>query len=111
MKKLLVLAVLGACAAAPVAPAQAAIKTVKVADDYFVRPGPTPTVVIRKGDTVKWVWSGKHKHQVFQVDGPGHFHSPAKTGSGSYKHRFTKRGLYKFQCPYHAAMKMNVRVK
>jgi plastocyanin len=111
MKKLLALLATGATAAVLAAPAAAATKTVTVGDDYFVRKGATPTVVIKSGDTVKWVWTGKHKHQVFQVGGPGHFHSPAKTKSGTFKHKFTIKGLYKFQCPYHADMKMNVRVK
>jgi plastocyanin len=113
MKKLLALLATGATAAVLAAPAAAATKTVTVGDDYFVRKGATPTVVIKSGDMVKWVWTGKHKHQVFQVGGPTdgkHLHSPAQT-KGTWKHLFRKRGLYEFQCPYHAGQKMNVRVK
>ena len=111
MKKLLALAAAGCTAAVLGVPALAATtKTVKVADDYFVRKGSTPTVSIRKGDTIKWVWSGRHPHNVFQIGGPGHFHSPTHTHTGTFRHRFTRRGKYVFQCTYHAKMRMNVRV-
>ena len=82
----------------------------KVADDYFIRKGSPPTLVVKKGDTVKWTWSGKNRHNVYQVGGPGHFHSQSQK-SGTFKHKFTKRALYKFQCTFHLPMKMNVRVK
>jgi plastocyanin len=111
VKTLLALTAAGACAAALALPALAATtRTVKVGDDYFVRDDTTPTVAIRKGDTVKWVWRGKHRHNVFQVGGPGHFHSPTRT-KGTFTHRFTVRGTYRFQCTYHAEMKMSVKVK
>ena len=111
MKKLLALAAAGSAAAALAVPALAATKTVKVADDYFVRRGATPTVSIHKGDTVKWVWSGRHPHNVFQIQGPGHFHSPTHTRTGTFKHRFTTRGSYLFICSYHAHMRLKIRVR
>lgn len=112
VKKLIALAAAGSAAAALAVPSLAATtKTVKVADDYFVRKGATPTVTIRKGDTVRWVWSGRHPHNVFQIKGPGHFHSPTHTRTGVFRHRFTKRGTYLFQCTYHSRMKMYVKVK
>ena len=111
MKKLIALVVATGATAALAIPALAATATVKVGDDYFVRKGSTPTVTIRKGSTIKWVWSGRHPHNVFQTQGPGHFHSPTHTHSGTFKHRFTKRGSYLFICSYHANMKMKVRVK
>jgi plastocyanin len=111
VKKLLALAAAGSAAAALGVPALAATtKTVKVADDYFVRRGATPTVRIHKGDTVRWVWSGRHRHNVFQIGGPGHFHSPTHARTGTFRHRFTVRGTYVFQCTYHAKMRMKLRV-
>ena len=113
VKRLLALTAAAGTAAALALPAFAATtKTVKIGDDWFVRSsaqGKTPTVNIRKGDTVKWTWSGKHKHQAFQIEGPGHFHSPPRTGSGTFKHKFTKRGTYKFVCPFQN-MYMKVKV-
>ena len=111
MKKLLALAAAGSVAAALAVPAFAATAHVKVGDDYFVRKGATPTVTIRKGSTIQWSWSGRHPHNVYQIGGPGHFHSPTHTKSGTFKHRFTVRGTYVFQCTYHANMRMKVRVK
>jgi plastocyanin len=110
VNKLPALTAVAGAAAALAVPALAATKTVTVGDDYFVRAGAPPTVVVKKGDTVKWIWRGKHRHNVFQVGGQGHFHSPTRT-SGTFKHRFTIRGSYRFQCTYHANMKMNVKVK
>jgi len=93
-------------------PAFAATAHVKVGDDWFVRKGSsTPTVTIHKGSTVQWTWSGKHPHNVFQIGGPGHFHSPTHTRTGTFKHRFRTAGTYLFQCTYHAGMRMKVRVK
>ena len=99
------LALAAAAAAVFAAPALAATKSVSVQDDKFVK----ALVVIHKGDSVKWTWKGKHRHNVFQVGGPGHFHSPTQA-KGTYTHRFKKTGTYKFQCTYHAAMKMTVKV-
>ena len=111
MKKLIALTATAAVAAALAVPALAATKTVSVNDNYFVRKGGTPTVRIKKGTTVKWVWHGKAKHNVFQIGGPGHFHSPTHARKGTFRHRFTVRGTYVFQCTYHANMKMKVKVR
>jgi plastocyanin len=112
LKKLIALAATGSAVAALAIPALAATtKTVKLGDDWFVRKGSsTPMVTIKKGDTVKWVWSGKARHNVYQVGGPGHFHSPTHAKTGTFKHRFTVRGTYVFQCTYHLPMKMKVKV-
>ena len=104
MKKLLALIVVSAGLAAPAV--AATTTTVKVVDDRFVK----NSVTIKKGDTVRWVWKGRHRHNVFQVAGPGHFHSPTKT-KGIFKNRFTKKGLYRFQCTYHSGQTMKVRVR
>lgn len=109
MKKLLALAVAATTAAAVAVPALAATRTVKVGDNYFLRAGAPPTITIKKGDTVKWTWVGRSKHNVYQVGGPGHFHSPSQK-TGTYKHRFTKRGIYKFQCTFHLPQKMTIKV-
>jgi plastocyanin len=112
VKKLIAVVVATGATAVLAIPALAGTAHVKVADDYFVRKGSTPTVTIRKGSTVQWIWSGRHPHNVYGMPGnPVHFHSPTHTRTGTYKHRFTRRGLYLFQCTYHANMKMKVRVK
>jgi plastocyanin len=92
-------------------PALAATKTVKIGDNYYGRKGTSPTVTIHKGDKVKWVWVGKKDHNVYQIGGPGHFHSPTHKGSGAtFTHKFKVKGTYKFQCTYHADQHMKVKV-
>jgi len=113
VKKILALTAAAGVAAALAIPAFAATKTVKIGDDWFVhRAGgkSVKTVTISRGSSVKWVWSGHHRHQAFQIGGPGHFHTPPHTGHGTFVHKFTKAGLYKFVCPFQS-MYMNVRVR
>ncbi|HET7429354.1 MAG TPA: hypothetical protein VFJ66_07865 [Gaiellales bacterium] len=107
VKKILALTAAVGAAAALAIPALAATKTVKVSDHGFL-PG---SVSIHKGDSIKWVWVGKKKHQVFQTDGPGHFHYPPQPRvHAHFTHRFTKRGTYKFVDPY-STMYMTVKVR
>jgi plastocyanin len=110
MKKLLALAVAGTVATACAVPALAGTKSVTVGDDYFVKRGAESTVSIHKNSSVKWVWKGKHKHNVFEISGPVHFHSPSQK-QGTFTHKFKKTGTYEFVCTYHANMKMKVKVK
>lgn len=105
MNKILALAAVALTVLA--VPALAATKTVKIRDNaYSVK-----ALTISKGSSVKWVWSGKNKHNVYQIGGPGHFHSPTHKGSGTFTHRFTTKGTYTFQCTYHAKQNMKVTVK
>ncbi len=46
------------------APAEAGRKTVRVGDNYFVRPAGVPTVKASKGTTVTWRWRGSAPHNV-----------------------------------------------
>jgi plastocyanin len=68
-------------------------KTVSVKDDSFS----AKTVTITRGSTVTWRWTGDDSHNV---SGKG-FRSPVKR-SGTYKHRFTKRGTFTYVCTLHA---------
>jgi plastocyanin len=68
----------------------------------------TSNLTIKKGDTVRWSWSGKVAHNVF---GPG-FHS--RTGPKvTFDHKFAKAGTYKVVCQIHAGLgqRMNVIVR
>lgn len=70
--------------------------------------GINKTVKIRKGGTVKWVWSDGAPHNV---KGPG-FKSKVQTGKGkTYSHRFTSKGTFKIICQVHpTSMKTTVKV-
>jgi plastocyanin len=95
-------------AIALVAPAAAGAKVkVKLKDDRFA---PT-SVTVAKGTTVKWVWRGKHKHDVAVASGPSFFRSERKR-SGSFKKRMKARGTYQLVCTVHSpdmAMTLVVR--
>jgi plastocyanin len=69
--------------------------------------GSNKTVHIKKGGTVKWIWSDGQPHNV---KGPG-FHSALKTKKGfTYSHRFTKKGTFKISCQVHPNMHTTVKV-
>jgi plastocyanin len=81
-------------------------KSVKVKDDVFS----VKTLHINKGTKVKWNWVGVLRHNVTVRSGPSKFSSPTQV-SGSYSHRFTKKGTYKLYCTLHTFMTMTVVVK
>lgn len=83
-------------------PALAANKTVKVADDVFK----ASTVTINKGNTVTWRWVGRNPHNV-KFRG---FASKVQV-SGTYKHRFRKRGTFRYVCAIHPGMRGKVIVR
>ena len=105
MRELAVLTI----AAALAAPAAAATtKTVKVGDDYFVRSGAKPTVKVRTGDIVKWVWKGDSLHNVWATKGPAKFHSRTKA-KGSYSKKIKLAGSYSIVCTIHPGMEMTLK--
>ncbi len=101
-------------AAAAAVPALAATKSVKVGDNYYVKDGGVPTVTVKKGDTVKWNFSGKKPHNVKVKSGPVKFTSKTMD-SGSYSKKMTKAGLYTIFCTIHGqsdqSMKLRVKSK
>lgn len=106
MKKLVVtLVAVGTAAAVLAVPALAGTANVKVGDNYFVRGGSAPTITVRAGTTVRWVWAGRNPHNVV---GSG-FRSPTKT-SGTYSRKMSRKGTFRVICTVHSSMKMNVRV-
>jgi plastocyanin len=112
MRKLLVLA-LSACAlAALTATAFAATKSVKVGDNYYVRPSGVPKVTVSKGTTVKWRFTGQSPHSVTVSKGPVKFNSGVRS-SGTFRKKLTKRGTYTIICTIHGAsdQKMKLVVK
>ena len=112
MKKLFALVIVIAAAAVAV-PALAATRTVTVGDSFFVHKAGSHSVTIKKNGKVKWSWTGKKKHNVYETTKPTgapHFHSPTHKGSGTFTHKFTKKGTYKFICSFEN-MTMTVKVK
>jgi plastocyanin len=92
-------------------PALSARKTVEVDDNYFVREGDPPTVMVERYDRVVWEWEGRNPHNVTVTRGPVKFKSTTKT-SGTYRKRVTRRGTYKIVCTIHRPqMRMTLRVQ
>jgi plastocyanin len=110
MRRLFVVLSIPAVAAVLAVPALAATKSVKVGDNYFVREGGTPTVSVKKNDTVKWNFAGENPHNVTVTSGPVKFKSPIKS-SGSYRKKVTRAGLYRIVCTIHDGQRMNLRVR
>ena len=71
MRKLIVIAVSACALAVLAATAMAATKSVKVGDDYYVRPSGVPKVTVTKGTTVRWRFVGDSPHSVTVSKGPG----------------------------------------
>jgi plastocyanin len=93
MHKLLALLAVSIVAAVVAAPALGAGASVKVGDDFFK----AKTVHITKGSTVTWKWVGSDGHNVV---GKG-FRSKIQN-KGTFKHKFTKAGTFKYVCTLHA---------
>ena len=95
------------------APAAAAPREVTVGDDFFVRKGSPPTVKVRKGKVVRFLWTGTRQHNIVTVDGPGK--AKIECGlrrSGKCERTPPRIGTYKLQCSIHAPdMAMTLRVK
>jgi plastocyanin len=110
MRKLLAALLVAALSAILATQALAATRSVKVADDYFVRKGSVPTVTVTKGTKVTWRFSGKDMHNVAVTKGPVKFRSSFKT-SGTYSKRVTRTGTYTIVCTIHQPdMAMKLRV-
>ena len=112
MKKILAALAVTAIAGGAAIPAFAGTKSVKIGDNYFVRPANNATVTISKGSSLKFLWRGSAPHNVKKASGPGPaFHSPVKLHGATYTHRFTRGGTYKLVCTIHTGMKLTVKVR
>ena len=112
----LAVALFGA-AAAPAAKPAPKPKIVTVNDFYF---GPS-SLSIKKGTTVKWVWSelNTYPHDVHLKKGPSKLKEKSKYSTkttavtaATFKKKFETLGTYKFICTIHPTeMHLTVTVK
>jgi plastocyanin len=100
MRKLIVLALVAGCLGVLASVAMAATKSVKVGDDYYVRPQGVPKITVNKGTKVKWRFGTGTPHTVTVKSGPVKFSSGVHS-SGSYSKKLTKRGTYVIYCTIH----------
>lgn len=102
MIKPLSLLTAGAVAAGLAAPALAANKTVRVADNVFK----AKVVTINKGNTVTWNWVGNNPHNVKFKN----FSSKLQV-NGTYRRTFRTRGTFRYRCTIHSGMTGKVIVQ
>lgn len=103
MRKISALVAVIACLAAIVA-ATALASTPSVS--WHI--GTNKTVKIRKGQSVKWVWTGDAPHNV---KGAGFSSKVFSKRGATFTHRFRSRGRFVIHCTIHpGAMKTIVRV-
>jgi plastocyanin len=108
MKKLLA-ALVAVCLAGTALfaiPALAATKSVAVKDDKFA----PKSLTVKRGTTLKFVWRGKHPHNVVVASGPKKFRSKTQT-KGTFKAKLTKKGTYRIHCEIHPGMNLKVRAR
>jgi plastocyanin len=110
MRRLIVipLAVLAVSMLAAVALASGT-RSVKVADNFFIRPGAAPTIHVSAGTRIVWQWRSVGPHNVTVSSGPVKFHSVTQY-SGTFSRKLTARGTYRIYCTIHPGMKMTVKV-
>jgi plastocyanin len=96
------------------APAQAAKKTVRIYDNYFL----ADSLRVDRGTTVVWRWPGAAEagdvHDVKLKSGPKgvkKFHSEAAATEFSFRRKLRKPGRYRIVCTLHQEMKMQIRVR
>jgi plastocyanin len=107
----LALVLAGVLAATALAiPALAATRSVRVGDNYFVRSRGVPTVTVRRGTVVRWVWKGRSLHNVTVVRGPVTFRSPTKR-RGIFRVRASRLGTYRIVCTIHGASDQSMVLK
>jgi plastocyanin len=99
------------CAAAP-ADAGSARTTVTIQDNAFVSSHHLrPTLRVRVGTTVTWVWKSQSSHNVTVLHGPERFHTTTHTKGARFRHRMTRAGTYKIVCTLHEpGMRMRIVV-
>jgi plastocyanin len=109
VRKILVALVIAAMIAGLAATAVGARRTIRVGDNWFVRPSGVPTVTIDRGELVAWRFVGRRRHNVTVSRGPVRFRSPTKR-SGTYRRRMARRGTYVIVCTIHGGRDQKMRL-
>jgi plastocyanin len=91
------------------APAYAATRTIKVGDDWFVRPG-NGNATVQKGTKVVWRNTGDKLHTVTVRRGPVRFTRTVPAGR-RYARKMTRKGTYRIVCKIHTGQRMTLRVR
>jgi plastocyanin len=88
----------------------AGTKSVKVGDNYYVRPSGVPTVTVSKGTTVRWKFAGRAPHNVTVKSGPVKFRSGNKFHGDTYAKKVRVKGTYRIFCSIHGAKDQSMKL-
>lgn len=92
-------------------PVKLRARQVEILDNAFHRGSDRPTVELRAGQRLTWLWRSRQSHQVTLAGASGALRSPTQT-NGRYSVRLTKPGTYDFVCSIHApGMRMTAVVR
>jgi plastocyanin len=86
-------------------PSAARTANVTVGDDFF-RP---PSLSVRRGTRVRWVWRGSDVHNVTVSSGPRRFNSRTQR-RGTFTRTVRASGTYRIICTIHG-QRMRIRVR
>ena len=100
-----IIALLALVLAVAAVPAFGATRSVRLVDNAFA----PRTLTVRKGDTVRFRWTGRLPHNVVAT-GPARFRSPVRR-SGTFSQRVRRAGSYRLVCELHPGMGMTLRVR
>jgi len=107
------LALAGAVTASLALAATPTPRTVKVGDNYFVRPTGLPKITVKRNTTVKFHFIGQDPHNIFgyrgSTSGTPKFKSSIKT-SGYYNKKLTTTGTYKIVCDIHGKNDQSMKI-
>ena len=104
---LLIIAAVGALAAAAGPAAAAKVANVDLGTSYYA----PAKLTVKKGDKVRFTWHASFDlHDVNVKSGPQKFTSPLQA-SGTWTRKFTKPGRYVLYCTQHSDMGMTLVVK
>ena len=106
----------GHAASSVAAAAKAKPAPLKVTANVYDSGFTAPTVTVRKGGTIKWLWDSTliDLHTVTFVRGPRgakYFSSRSLGPNASYSYKFAKAGKYMIYCKLHAGNTQNITVK
>ena len=114
MRRAVVIACVALLCAVPAEAAEAAGKTVRVYDNYFLK----DDLTVKRGTAVTWRWPGSEEagdvHEVMLKSGPKgvkKFRSEAAATDYTFKRKLTVPGRYRIACTLHSEMKMKIQVR
>ena len=114
MRRALLIAGVALLCAVPAQAAEAAGKTVRVHDNYFLK----DDLTVKRGTVVTWRWPDFYEagdvHAIRLKSGPKgvkKFQSEAAATDYTFKRKLRVAGKYRIVCTLHTDMQMRIRVR